>query len=425
MTERPQIPNANSEEINEIVTAVPSWILRWGITLIFSILTGIILLSAIVEYPDVVHTNLKINSLNSPKVILAKSNGKLISLLIKDGQMVRPNQDLAFLESTANAKDVIILNKRLKIFRENVLKSDSFSDVLPNELNLGELQGAYQNFFQQYLQYQSTLKNGYFQNSLTFLYKDLKDIKRLQKQIETQREIQKLEYRNKEVEYKAYQKLYQDKVISRSEFAEQENIYLASKYPLQQTEASLLNNASTFTSKEKEQLDLRHKIAEEKANFIQSLNQCITESETWLLHHVVKSPIYGRVTFAGIIEENQNVSVDQELFIVNPGNLDFFGEIQIPQYNMGNIRIGEKTLVKLKSYPYEQYGMIRGRLTYISEVAYHDSLFIAKVSFDHIENQNLHRKIILKNGMQASAEIITEESSLLKRLFRNLNKVLN
>ncbi|MBC6112441.1 HlyD family secretion protein [Pedobacter fastidiosus] len=416
---------ARSEEVEEIITAVPTWILRWGITLIFAVLAGIVLLSALIEYPDVVKVNLKVNSLNSPKQVLAKQNGKLTALLVTDGQMVKENQPLAYFESTATPKDVLQLNAALRAFQGKISININEISRLPTGLNLGELQSSYQNFYQQYLQYQSTQKNGYYLNRMAFLEKDLKDISALKSQIYQQQKVQKLEYANQEEEYKAYQKLYKNKVISRSEFAQQENKYLASKYPLQQTETSILNNTSSYSAKEKELLDLKHTIAEEQAKFVQVLNQCITESDAWILQHVLSAPVAGKLSFAGIIQQNQNVMASQEIFIVNPGNSDFFGEVQIPQYNMGKIHKGESTLVKLRSYPFEQYGLIRGKLTYISDVAYRDSVFIAKVSFEHFENKDANRKIVLKNGMQADAEIITEESSLLQRFFRNITKVLH
>ena len=62
----------NSEEVQEIITSVPSWIVRWGITVIFLVLSCIILLSALIEYPDVIRTNLKVNSTNAPKAVIAK-----------------------------------------------------------------------------------------------------------------------------------------------------------------------------------------------------------------------------------------------------------------------------------------------------------------------------------------------------------------
>jgi len=411
----------NTDEIQEIITAVPIWIVRWGIALVFAILIGIILLSALINYPDVVKASLKVNSLNSPKIVLAGQSGKIVDLLVEDGQSVKQAQVLAYLESTGNPADIILLSSILKKIQLDLSKE---LVLLPSNLNLGELQGAYQSFYLEFLQYQSTKKNGFYIKQRAFLKKQLQDIDVLKNQIIKQTQIQQQEYLNFESEYKSYQKLYQKKVISHAEFVQQENKYLASKYPLQQSETSLLNNAGLYSAKKKELLELEHTISEQESKFLQALNKNLTEIDSWILKHVLRSPVAGRVGFAGIIQRNQNVVANQEVFIVNPGNTDFFGEIQIPQYNMGKIQLGQKTLVRLRSFPYEQYGMIRGKLNYISEVAYRDSVFIAKVSFESFEDKEQNRKIVLKNGMQGEAEIITEESSLLQRFFRSITKVL-
>ncbi|WP_406825602.1 biotin/lipoyl-binding protein [Pedobacter sp. KACC 23697] len=88
----------NSEEVHEIITALPSWILRWGITLVFGILGSIILLSSFINYPDVVKTSLKVNCLNAPKPVLARQTGKLTTLLVTEGQAVAAGQSLAYFE---------------------------------------------------------------------------------------------------------------------------------------------------------------------------------------------------------------------------------------------------------------------------------------------------------------------------------------
>ncbi|RBQ11498.1 HlyD family secretion protein [Pedobacter miscanthi] len=414
----------NSEEVQEIITSIPSWILRWGITLVFTILIGIVLMSALIEYPDVVRTNLKVNSLNSPKQVLAVQSGKLTKLLVPDGAMVKEKQLLAYFESTANADDILRLNKYLKKLQISVLNV-SVLENLPTDLNLGELQGSYQNFHQEYLQYRSTQTNGYYLDRMAFINKDLKNYNALKSQIFTQQKVQLQEFANQQEEYRAYQKLYKNRVISRSEFTLQENKYLAAKYPLQQTETAILNNAIGYASKEKELFELKHLISDEKARFIQALNKCITDSDAWLLKYTLMSPVTGRLSYAGIVQENQNIAANQEVFVVNPGNVNFFGEVQIPQYNMGKIHLGNRTLIKMRSFPFEQYGMIRGRLTYISDVAYRDSVFIAKIHFDNFEIKDPLNKIVLKNGMQADAEIITEESTLLQRFFRNITKMMH
>lgn len=413
----------NSEEVEEIITAVPSWILRRGIMLICIILLSMVSISAFIAYPDIIKTSLKINSLNAPKIVLTKQTGKIVALLAKEGTAVKQAEPLAFMESTANHKDVLNLQDELEKISTGLNSNGIISNLSLHNLNLGELQAAYQNFYQQYLQYRSAQNGGYYLERKHYLEKDLDEIKELKEQIIFQQGIQQQEYANIEHEFEAYKKLYQKGVVSTSEYKLQENKYLAGKYPLQQSTTALLNNKSSYASKQKEILDLDHIILEERASFIQSLSNMLTETDGWISKYILSAPIAGKVSYAGIVQENQTVNGGQELFIINPAGTDFFGEIYIPQYNMGKVKIGQRTLIKMRSFPFEQYGLIRGRVSYISDVAFKDSVFIAKINFDDYEQKD--HKILLKNGMQGDAEIITEESTLLQRFLRNFTKMMN
>jgi len=417
----------NSEEIREIITAVPSWILRRGILLILAVLLSIVLLSAFIRYPDVVKTSLKINSLNSPKGAIAHQQGKLVKLLVRENQQVQARQPLAFIESTGRHEEVIELANRLAGLGRllNASQPITTKDFIGTDLNLGELQGSYQSFYQACLQFINTKDGGLYITQKSYLERDLQEIKKLQEQINQQKSIQEQEFANAQEEYDAYKKLKSKNVISNSEFKQQENKYLSSKYPLQQTATALLNNNSSYMAKQKEIATLNNTIREERAKFAQALNAMVTETNSWLMKYVIFSPLAGKVGYAGILQENQNVNVNQELFIVNPGNTDFFGEVQIPQYNMGKVKLGQRTLIKLRSYPFEEYGIINGKISYITDVALKDSVFIAKIDFGKFEQKNPSNPIVLKPGMQADAEIITKESSLLQRFLRNMTKMLN
>lgn len=408
------------EDLQDIISAVPSWIVRWGITLALSVLLEIVILSALIKYPDVVSTQMIISSVNAPKVVLARQSGKLTTLLVKEGEMVEPGQHMAFFETTASPDDVLTLNRELKVIQADINANRNPSLVLSSALNLGEIQESFQQFYQEFLQYRSTTSNGYYLNKLVFLNNELQDIQSLKKQLEEQRALRIREYDNNKEEYQSYQKLYRNKVISKSEFRMQENKFLASKYPVQQSQTELLNNSSSYSAKERELFEVRHTIMEQQSRFLQSVNQCLSETQKWILTYILIAPIKGRVTFAGIVQPNQNIIAGQEVFVINTGSKAFFGDLKIPQYNMGKIKTGENVLVKMESYPYEQYGIITGKLTYISDVAYRDSVFTARVTFD-----NPGKKIIIKNGMRGQVDIITEDSSLLKRFFRGITKMLN
>lgn len=418
----------NSEEITEIVTAVPSWILRWGITMIFLILLGIVLLSSFIRYPDVIKAPLKINSLNAPKEVIAHQAGKLVKLLVQEGQEVNNEQPLAYIESTAKHEDVINLRSLLFAMKKQLASSTNLSPIVnpfTYEFHLGELQNSYQSFYQEFIQFNNTQKGGFYISQISYLQKDLQEIRKLEQQILKQKQIQEKEFANVEEEYRNYKTLRNKNVISNSEFKQQENKYLSGKYPLEQTATSLINNNSAYLAKQKELATLQNTIKEQQNKFVQALNSMIEETKRWLLNYVVSATVAGKVGYVGILQENQNVSINQQLFIINPGNSSFFGEVQIPQYNMGKVALNQKVLIKLHSYPFEEFGVINGKISYLTDVALKDSVFFAKVQFQYPKRHDIKQAVVLKQGMMADAEIITRESSLLQRFLRNITKLLD
>lgn len=424
----PQSQETHTQEMQDIISAPPSWLLTWGITLFFVVLILIFGMTSLIRYPDIVKTQVIINSVNSPKPVVAKRSGKLIKILVQENQLIKDGQALAYLESTANHMQVLELlgnlkNLQMKFYETNTYSSELFKN--PGILQLGEVQGSYQSFFQFYLNYKASLSNGFYQRKRKYLQEELNGIRRQKVQIETQKKIQEREYEIAEQEYSSYQKLAENRVIAPMELKREESKLLVKKYPLQQTESNFITNETTYSIKEKEILELNNQIQEERAIFIQALNSLVSELENWKSNYVLSASQQGKLAFAGIIQQNQFVNTGQELFYVNPGNTNFFAEMNIPQYNMGKVKVGQEVLIKLKSYPYEEYGMIRGRIRYLADIPYRDSVFVSKVELANGAFSELKRPLVLKNGMNADAEIITEDASLLKRLFRNINKMID
>jgi len=137
------------EDVQEIIEEVPSWILRWGVSLFFGILISIIGLAALIRYPDIVNASLKIDSPDSPKPIVSKISGKLVKLLKKENDLVRSGETLAFMESTENHLAIIGVLDQLRNLQEIMREDKTIGEVSLRQINngdLGELQGNYQTF---------------------------------------------------------------------------------------------------------------------------------------------------------------------------------------------------------------------------------------------------------------------------------------
>ena len=418
----------HSDEMQDIIAVSPSWILSWGVTLFIGVLVLIVALSAIIRYPDVVNTTLRIESPNSPKPIVPRVQGKLVKLLIKENQQVEAGQPLAYIESTANHDEVLKLINKLKYLQKAVLSNKSDSEVFiakTDNSQLGELQASFQSFSQEYLSYRSSVENGFYIKKKAYLQKDLIDLNKQEAQLKAQKSIQEKDLGLAEEEDRMHQKLAKERVETSAELRQEESKYLAKKAPLIQTDASLVAASTNYSAKEKEILELDNQISEEKFKFMQALNSLISQADDWKNKYVLSSAQSGTLSYAGIVQENQVLTPNQEVFYVNPGNEDFFGEMTIPQNSMGKVKKGQQVLIKLKSYPFEEYGMLRGKISYIADVPYKDSVFVSKVDFKMKKTSDMKRPVLLKQGMMADAEIVTQDASLLSRIGRNIIKIVN
>jgi hypothetical protein len=172
-------------------------------------------------------------------------------------------------------------------------------------------------------------------------------------------------------------------------------------------------------------MELDNQVQEEKSKFSQALNSLISQAEDWKSKYILTASQAGRVTFAGIIQRNQVITAGQDIFYINAGNEQFFGEMNIPQDNLGKVKEGQEVLVKLRSYPFEEYGMLRGKypiyLMCLTRIAYSfQGLFSCQIRIS-----DLKKPVHLKQGMMADAEIITQDATILQRLTRNIVKVIN
>ncbi|GAA3977669.1 HlyD family secretion protein [Mucilaginibacter dorajii] len=417
----------HTDEMQDIITAVPSWLLRWGITLFFAVLILIISLAALIKYPDIVKTRLKIQSPNSPKPVVARVAGKLVKLLVTENELVTQNQPLAFMESTGNHAQVMQLTKSLIAIQNEAANNKPVNGKLlinANSASLGELQAAYQAFYQDLINYQSAIDNGFYLKKKTFLEKDLADINLQTGQLQQGKIIQQRNFKLAADEYEMHKKLATEKVETASELRQQEAKFLAQKSPLVQTESALVTANNNYTGKQKEILELDNQISEQKAKFRQSLNSLISQAEDWENKYILRASQAGKVAYAGIIQQNQVLNAGQEVFYINPGNEAFFGEMTIPQDNMGKVKEGQQVLIKLRSYPFEEYGMIKGKINYIADVPYKDSVFISKVDFKVDKPANIKRAIHLKQGMMADAEIVTEDATIFQRITNSVFKIM-
>lgn len=155
-----------SDEIHEVISYRPHWIVRKG-NLVFLLIILILLLSTwFIKYPDTVNASARLVAVDPPKLITAKADGRLIKLFVRNEQAVTKGQHLGYIESTAHYEQVLKLQDWINKALETSAENDSdilVSNPLPQLFKLGELQRGYQSFENEFVEIKQILVGRYYQ----------------------------------------------------------------------------------------------------------------------------------------------------------------------------------------------------------------------------------------------------------------------
>ena len=206
-----------SEEVQEILTKPPAWIVRWGITLIFLFTLIILVLAFMIKYPDFVTAKVIVSTEQPTERIVARFSGALDDIYISNGDTVRVGQKLAVIRNTANINDVYYLKSivdTLSIRSENL----EFPLDTVSKLELGDIESAYIGFEKNYVDLQLMEDLNPYLNELDGTRQSLVEIKsRLKNQID-QRRLLEQEYALEQMDFDRHQQLYEKGVISQQEY---------------------------------------------------------------------------------------------------------------------------------------------------------------------------------------------------------------
>ncbi|WP_312330335.1 HlyD family efflux transporter periplasmic adaptor subunit [Sphingobacterium sp.] len=410
----------HTEDLQEIISKPPSWLLKRGIGFVFLTIMIIIGLAFFIKYPEMIKTELKFNTAEAPKVIISKTDGHIVRLLVKDESWVEAQSNLAYLESTADHDQVLMILDTLLQFRKNILNLGNLETILsPNKLNLGELQNSYHNFFLAYIDYLAAHKGGGMIKRRNLVLDEISNINKQKKHIKETYLLQTQELKLAEIEFEKYKLLAEKKIISPMELQQKEALLLVKRQAVPQMENTLISNEGNMLSKDKELSEIDNKVLEEEKKIIQALNSFISEGENWKKKYIVSAPIAGKLIYSSFLQVNQLIKNGEELFYINPDNESYYGATFIPQINSSKVIKGQDVLIKVRSYPHSEFGYLRGKVSYISDIPIRDSVFFAKINLIRTDRDSL---IKLKPGIYADAEIITEDLSVFKRIWSNIIK---
>ncbi len=417
-------PELVSSDMNDVLSHPPSWLVQWGTTLFFLIFFGLIGITWFVQYPDLVNAPLKVAANNLPKTVNSKTEGQLTRLFVKEGQQINQGDLLAYLESTASHDEVMQLEKEVNLLIHWSAEGQTnkiLNSPISQFFKLGELQKSFQAFQESFVRSQSATNNGIYIRKKSTLENEIAALKRLGQNTLDQLSLQEKDLTITLEEAQSQQRLSEKGFVSQLEAKNAMSKYLGKKQAFEQNRSALENNRISQLQKQQEIIEIEKEIADQRSSFAQSLNTLKSEIEAWKQRYVALAPASGKINFLSSLQENQIVKNGQELLYILPEGAGYYGEMYVGQYNFGKVKNGQEVIVKFQSYPFQEFGTVKGEISFISDIP-KDSVYLVKVSFPKGLLTSSNKNLPFRNGMTASGEIITENLRLIEKFFYEIRK---
>lgn len=428
MTEEEKKIELRSEEFQGVLGDIPPWILRWGITLLSTIVIIILIGSSIFRYPDIISSNMTLTGTTPPATIVAKVSGKLTELKITDNQVVKVGDYLAVIENSAKTQDILSLKKYL-------ITIDKWLDTIrilpPKEMELGSVQSAYSSFYMTLSDYIQFKSQDYYLKKIDLMGDRIKRNEVYYNNMLRQKTIVEEQLKLTKLQYVRDSTLNKKGVLSNEEFEKSQNQSLAGRLSLENISSSLENIQIQIAQMRENLLDTENQYIEKK-NTLETqiktyVTQLLTEIQTWEMDNVLIAPVNGKVTFTTYWVTNQNITAGDEIFNIIPTDKgEIIGKATLPIARSGKVKTGQRVNIRFENFPDNEFGIVRGIVQNISLVpskGKDGNSYIVEIKLHKGLLTTYNKELPYLPEMQAQADIITEDISLLERFFMPIRKI--
>jgi len=418
-----------SEEVQEILSKVPNWMIRWGSVLFLSLIILLLLLSWAIKYPDTIQTETTITTQVPPQKVFSRTTGRLDSIYVQDSEKVSKNTVLAILDNPAKTNDLYYLKSIL-----DTLNFEERTIYFPiNEvpiLILGDVETAYANFENSYSEYELNKSLNPYLNEATANQVSLNELKTRLRNMQSQYALNHSELQLKQNDLDRNKNLLEKGVISQLDYENKQLELLSVEKGIKNLETSISQVREVISTATKNVKGTEITRTREEAKLLrstlQAFNQLKKTIEDWENLYVLKSEIHGKVSFLNYWSNNQTVNQGDLVFTVIPDNqTNFIAKSKALAQNSGKIKPGQKVNIKLENYPETEFGMLKGEVSHISLTPDIEGNYYIDVSLPHRLITSYKKEIVFKQEMSGTAEIITEDLRLIERFFYQFKSLMD
>jgi multidrug resistance efflux pump len=404
-----------SPEAEDIISSMPNVYVRWGLTMLFSVVVVFIGLSWLIKYPDIVTADIIISTQPAPVNLVATNSGKLI-LYKKNNADVKKGDLIASLQCNVEYGELSNLENSLgnvSLSREGLLM------VLRGNKSLGVLQPYLNSFITALQEVVSFHEHDLFRKQSEQIKKQISSFKALNLNLTNQLALHIREVQISHQQYQTDSLLFSQQVLSSMDHKKSESIYLNEQRSLLNTQTLLLNNELQIEALEKNLIEIETqydaKQSELDLSYYNNLNELKAQIQNWRENYLFISPIAGKVSYLGFLEDDTFIESGKSVFVILPNSEKIIAKAELPLNGAGKVNIGQRANLHLDNYPYEQFGMLQGEVLSISQIPNKENYQVL-ISLPNGMNSTHNKSLPFKPEMKGKTDIITSDLRLLERI---------
>ena len=414
---------SESEFMDEVLSEPPRWIVRWGEVWVFIFLLSLLLLAALVRYPDRLAAEAMITTSFPPVEIKAPISGHIENLFVNDLKQVHEHDVLLTMGNDYHWEDVLFVENQLLVGM-HPLDTSALNQLFSARLNVGPLQALLENAhaaFQNYL-LEMKLQPAFQQQLAT--QEEIRQLELLIDKKEKQQLILKQQLSISQKDFERHRLLHQKQAIADSELEAKENNLLDARQQVQAMTAEIQKHQLAKTRLEKEMILFSHQNLQDakksQHQLLISLQKLKAELTAWKEKYIIKAPKGGKISFFSQLYEKQFVEQDEVLLHIIPNDESAIqAKLMVPTANFGKVATGQKVRLALHNYPENEFGWVEGKVERISSMP-QDGYYQVTASFPMGLKTSYGVQIPFSQNLGGRAEIITQDISLLMRFTKNL-----
>lgn len=430
MEDKKQEIELRSEEFNEVLSAVPAWIIRWGITVIACVVLMLLIGSSIFKYPDIISSTVTLTGTTPVSAVVARTSGKLQELYVENNRQVKAGTLLAVIENPAETNDIIRLKE---LVRQSECNLDTIALVPSQQLRLGSLQSLYSSFYLAMSEYRQFKELAYHLKKIDLVKARIVKNELYYRNMLKQKGLSEAQAKIAHQQYARDSLLGVKGLVSKEAVEESYSRYLQSSLSAENMDRSLENLQLQLAQMNESLYDTEYQYLDQKNTLetqLRSLiNQLRAEIDAWELNYALITPVDGEITLTQYWTNNQNVTAGNVVFNIVPVNQgEIIGKAMLPTERSGKVKKGQKVNIRFSNYPDKEFGIVRGTVKNISLIPVTDAQnvknYMVDIQLPSGLRTSYNKELPFLPEMEGQADIITEDISLLERFLMPIKKVI-